>query len=231
MTRICVSIAENSLESLANSVQNALSATADFLEIRFDYLDPSIILNSLKILENIKNRCIFTIRSRSESGNFQESEDQRKEYLKMLSSSRPMLLDLEFNSLSNDIQLFDFVRSNNCNILVSWHDFDKTPDRSFLIEQINKMKKFSNNVKLVTTALEFKHTLQILDLYDDFPDLNLVSFAMGELGILSRILCPIFGKNNFTYASLGRPVAPGQLSIQEMRKIYEKLIKFQRNKE
>ena len=42
---------------------------------------------------------------------------------------------------------------------------------------------------------------------------------MGEYGILSRILCTLLG-SPFTYASLVESVAPGQLTLREMRSIY-----------
>jgi len=51
-----------------------------------------------------------------------------------------------------------------------------------------------------------------------------VCFAMGELGKPSRILSPLFGAL-FTIASLerGRETAQGQLTVQEMRNIYQTL--------
>jgi len=50
----------------------------------------------------------------------------------------------------------------------------------------------------------------------------MVSFAMGHLGLVSRILCPLVG-GYFTYASLGegRESAPGQLTVGHLKKIYE----------
>ncbi|MGN6708088.1 MAG: type I 3-dehydroquinate dehydratase [Candidatus Nitrosocosmicus sp.] len=43
---------------------------------------------------------------------------------------------------------------------------------------------------------------------------------MGELGILSRVLCNIVGDSPFTYASIEKAVAPGQLTIKQVRMIY-----------
>jgi 3-dehydroquinate dehydratase len=47
---------------------------------------------------------------------------------------------------------------------------------------------------------------------------------MGELGKTSRLLSPLFG-GFFTFASLerGKETAAGQLTVQEMKAVYETL--------
>ncbi|MDF0680105.1 MAG: type I 3-dehydroquinate dehydratase [Candidatus Nitrosocosmicus sp.] len=51
--------------------------------------------------------------------------------------------------------------------------------------------------------------------------INLIAFAMGETGVLSRVLCTVVGKAPFTFASVGESLAPGQLSISQMKSIYD----------
>jgi 3-dehydroquinate dehydratase-1 len=41
---------------------------------------------------------------------------------------------------------------------------------------------------------------------------------MGDNGRLSRILCLYLG-SPYTYVSLGKPIAPGQFSVDEVKKI------------
>jgi 3-dehydroquinate dehydratase-1 len=53
---------------------------------------------------------------------------------------------------------------------------------------------------------------------------------MGEHGISSRLLCTLYGGSPFTYASLDNPLAPGQLDIVLMKKIYDKIGKNLKNK-
>lgn len=52
----------------------------------------------------------------------------------------------------------------------------------------------------------------------------IVTFCMGEKGKMSRIFSPLMGAA-WTYASLGRrrASAPGQLTVKEMREIWERL--------
>jgi 3-dehydroquinate dehydratase-1 len=88
------------------------------------------------------------------------------------------------------------------------------------------MKKFSNNIKLVTMATNVTDSLRVLNLYDKFKDSNLITFAMGDCGVISRILCTFYGRSPFTYASLEKSIAPGQLSVNEMRRIYDRINKY-----
>jgi 3-dehydroquinate dehydratase I len=48
---------------------------------------------------------------------------------------------------------------------------------------------------------------------------------MGDCGIISRILCTFYG-SPFTYGSLEKSIAPGQLSVIEMRGIYARINKY-----
>ena len=80
------------------------------------------------------------------------------------------------------------------------------------------MSKFSSNVKIVTTAKSTDDSARILQLYNKKGKVNLVAFAMGDLGRTSRILSLFLG-SPFTYVSLGKPIAPGQFSVDEINKI------------
>ena len=83
---------------------------------------------------------------------------------------------------------------------------------------MKQMSKFSSTVKIVTTANNTDDATRLLELYSKKDKTNLISFAMGDSGRISRILCLYLG-SPFTYVSLGKPVAPGQFSLDEVRKI------------
>ena len=76
--------------------------------------------------------------------------------------------------------------------------------------------------KLVTTATSFEDNLSVLQLIPEFPKLRLVSFAMGPLGLMSRVICPLVG-GEFTYASIekGKEAAPGQIAVNDLITIYQ----------
>ena len=222
--RFCVSIGAKTIKELTFSINKAIDLS-DFLEIRFDFLDQSEIPSSMKIIESIKSRSIFTLRSREQEGNFKGNEFERLKLLKMLYDANPMLLDVEYDTIFADNSLNNYLKDKS-NVLISWHNFSSTPSDEFLEKKIYDMKKFSNNIKLVTMATNVTDSLRVLNLYDKFKDSNLITFAMGDCGVISRILCTFYGKSPFTYASLEKSIAPGQLSVIEMRRIYDRINKY-----
>lgn len=221
MTKVCVSITSSTPEDLKNQIMRAFSYGADFVEIRFDFLMPADMQESLNIVEGIRNRAVFTLRSVRQNGKFIGKNEDRIFWLKQLALSQPMLLDVELHTLRDNDELVDFFTEQKTRMLVSWHDFEKTPTPNELIDLLGEMRIYSNYVKLVTTARNVDDCIRLLDLYKDVTELNLISFAMGELGILSRILCTIYGNAPFTYAALEEPFVSGQLTIRQMRKLYD----------
>lgn len=222
--RICVSIGAKTIKELSSSINKALDIS-DFLEIRFDFLDQSQISSSMQIIESIKSRSIFTLRSREQQGNFKGNEFERLKLLKMLYDANPMLLDVEYDTMIANNSLNKYLKDKS-NVLISWHNFSSTPSDECLEKKIYDMKKFSNNIKLVTMATNVTDSLRVLNLYDKFKDSNLITFAMGDCGVISRILCTFYGRSPFTYASLEKSIAPGQLSVIEMRRIYDRINKY-----
>jgi 3-dehydroquinate dehydratase type I len=75
---------------------------------------------------------------------------------------------------------------------------------------------------VITTAQRFEDNLAVLQLIAEFPRTKIISFAMGPLGLASRILCPLVG-GYLTYASIeeGKESAPGQITVRDLRAIYE----------
>jgi 3-dehydroquinate dehydratase I len=221
LTKVCVSITSSAPEDLKNQIMRAFSYGADFVEIRFDFLMPVHMKESLKIAESIRNRAVFTLRSVQQNGKFMGKNEDRIFWLRQLALSQPMMLDIELHTLHDHDELIDFLADQKTRMLVSWHDFEKTPTRNELIDLLGEMRIYSNYVKLVTTARNVEDCIRLLDLYRDVTELNLIAFAMGELGILSRILCTTYGNAPFTYAALEEPFVSGQLTIQQMRKLYD----------
>jgi 3-dehydroquinate dehydratase I len=178
---------------------------------------------ALEIVKGISKRAVFTLRSVKQKGKFTGNNEDRIFWLKQLSLTQPMLLDVELQTLLDDDELVDFFTEQKTRILVSWHDFEKTPANNELVDVLGQMRIYSNYVKVVTAARNVHDCIRLLELYDVTTELNLITFAMGELGILSRVLCTIYGNAPFTYAALEEAIAPGQLTVQQMRKLYDRI--------
>jgi 3-dehydroquinate dehydratase I len=223
LINICASIRAENPESLRDKINRAFSSGANYVEIRFDFLDLSDMEEALKIAETFREKAIFTLRTSAEGGKFKANINDRIEWLKKLAMAKPMLLDIEYSTIQSNDDLANYCKTQKIPVLLSWHDFEKTPPKDQLRCMLEKMRVYSNHIKMVTTAINIVDALRILDLYENAFESNLIAFSMGEAGIISRIMCTIIGKSPFTYAALEESIAPGQLTVVQMRDIYDKI--------
>jgi 3-dehydroquinate dehydratase I len=219
--KICVSIATEDVRSITKQAAQAFELGADYVEIRFDFIKPDQLQSAVDAAKNIKSKAVFTLRSKDQGGKFAGSEQQRVQWLHKLAEQKPMLLDVELDTLQQNDELADFLEMQKTPILVSWHDFQKTPPNDKIADILSEMRIYSNYVKVVTTAKSIDHSLRLLELYETATGLHPIFFAMGEAGVVSRVMCALVGNAPFTYASLEKAVAPGQLTVKQMRKLYD----------
>jgi 3-dehydroquinate dehydratase I len=222
--KICVSIAPDNVASIKEQAHRAFILGADYVEIRFDFLEADFLAEALQASKDIKDRAIFTLRSSSEGGKFAGSEQNRLQWLATFAELKPMLLDIELDTLKKNDELADFLEEQKSRILVSWHDFEKTPPNDEIADMLSEMRTYSNYVKVVTTAKSIEDALRLLEMYNETTvELHPIFFAMGEAGVISRVLCTLVGNAPFTYASLERVLAPGQLTLIQIKKLYDKI--------
>ena len=215
--RTCVSIGEKNPKKIKSVLKKALSKS-DYAEIRFDFLKKSDIPIVLEDIKKNLSRCVCTLRPKSEGGLFVGKEDERKSILRLIAEYNPYLLDVEFNTIQKDKKLATYLKKSKSKLLISWHDFKKTPNESLLRAKFNKMKKFSDVVKIVTVAKSVSDASRLLSLYSVKSKSKTIAFCMGEQGKFSRILCLHLG-SPFTYVSLGKAIAPGQFSVDEIKSL------------
>jgi 3-dehydroquinate dehydratase-1 len=163
--------------------------------------------------------CIGTLRPIREGGKFSGNEKNRISIIKLIAEYNPFLLDIEFNTLRKNKMLQRYLKSTGTDILVSWHSFKHTPNISVMQKKLSEMKKFSKNVKMVTMAKTISDGSRILSLYKNSKGVKLIAFSMGNFGRMSRLLCLLLG-SPYTYVSLGKAVAPGQFSVDEVKSIF-----------
>ena len=215
--KTCISIAEKTPNKIKQTLKIGLKKS-DYAEVRLDFLKVEDIPDALEIIKNDMNRIVCTLRPKTEGGKFPGNEKERIAILKLISEYTPFYLDVEFNTLRKNASLVKYLKTTKTKLLVSWHDFEKTPNSAELKNKMNQISKFSSNIKIVSTAKSTDDSTRMLELYSKKGKNNLISFAMGDFGRISRILCLYLG-SPYTYVSLGKAVAPGQFSIDEVKKI------------
>ena len=216
--KTCVSIAEKTPKKLKQTLAKALKKS-DYAEIRFDFLNPDSVPDALHLIRKDSGRCVSTLRPIREGGIFSGSEKNRISIIKLIAEYDPFLLDIEYNTLRKNRNLQRYLKNTDTSLLVSWHNFKQTPTVTVLKKKLLEMKKFSNNIKIVTMARSVNDGSRILSLYNNSKNVKLIAFSMGNFGKMSRLLCLLLG-SPYTYVSLGKPIAPGQFSLDEVKSIF-----------
>jgi 3-dehydroquinate dehydratase-1 len=114
---------------------------------------------------------------------------------------------------------------HNCKLIVSYHNFEETPSLSEMYNTVDTCKKQGADVvKLVTTAGNKSDSARVLSLYDKYSGTNLVAFAMGEAGLITRVACVFLGAP-YTYAAISdnKPLANGQISMEKIKNVMNNL--------
>ncbi len=215
--RICVSVSGANAELLAKTVQ-ASSDLADVVEIR---LDTMTMPNVEQCLQLAALPLLFTNRPVWEGGAFSGSEEERLQPLLQAVNLRAAYVDFELRAdQSLREQLLVARHHSSTRLILSWHDFRKTPPTEELIELVLQMRAAGADMgKIVTTAKSTGDVLRVLSLLREAGEIGfpLSAFCMGEIGRISRFATLYLG-GEMTYVAVSeeQATAPGQLSADRM---------------
>lgn len=203
---ICIPIKKKTFKSLLKNFKSA-QKEADLVEIWFDELKLSG-----KNLSNFflaKQKPII-YKSKSNLTNITKILKNRIEYI-----------DVDMKTNKNIIKKIREL-APQIKIIMSFHDFKKTPDESELKKTIKKMKKTGADIyKIATFAKTFGDSLRMLSFLDKFSKkYKLICLCMGKEGFLSRVAGHLLG-NYLTYAPLKEAdkTAEGQITVSELKKL------------
>jgi 3-dehydroquinate dehydratase I len=243
MPKICVPLNGRTEEEVLSQLSFALKDPCDILEWRADfYLTYQDTMKWQPMLSKIRSKTkkplIFTLRSESEGG---QSYLRRSDGLALLRDVCEQgdvdFVDFELFEEDGSLDeakmefLVETAHSNGKKVILSNHDFDKTPDLDAIIKRLQAMERLGADLPKVaymplsqddvTTLLEAARLVSAEFMHKPF-----VAISMGEIGQESRIVGGAFG-TAITFAappSLNgqQTTAPGQMKATELyRRICE----------
>lgn len=221
--KLVVSIMPRTLEE-AQQLDRSRYDGADVIEWRADFLDKNEILTvAPAVFEKFAGReILFTLRTRGEGGQIDLTSE---EYLAIIqdiqSIYHPDYIDFEFYSHREVFeQMLEFS-----NLVLSYHNFQETPEN--MMEILSELTSLSP--KLVKVSVMAHNEQEVLDLMNYTrgfktlnPEQDYVTISMGMVGKISRLTADLTG-SSWSYASVGEESAPGQIPLENMRRIRELL--------
>jgi 3-dehydroquinate dehydratase I len=196
---VCVTVAERSVEACGAALQGLA-----FAEVRMDAVDMTV--RDVARLFTGRIDLIATCRP----GRL--SDPERKDLLMAAIGEGAAYVDVEIESeqgMRDDI--IRKARSKGCKVIVSFHNYDETPEREELKRiEARCFDAGADIVKIACMARSTGDNARLLGLLDGGRPL--VVIGMGAMGSVTRIMAPLLG-SPFTYGAResGREVVEGQL--------------------
>lgn len=201
----CLSTGNSDFQSLIEEIK-----AYDMAEIRLDLCN--FDFNQIKKIFSIHHNLIATFRK-----NDCNSEIQRFESLKYAVLSGAKWIDLDYLTETKEFlkKLIKIAKDQKVNIIISYHDFEKTPSEEFIHKIYTKIKNFSPTlVKLVFYSNTEEDNDRVLDLYSKYPEI--LAFNMGQIGKRTRIECIKRGAPFTFVKSEMEQTAEGQMTLKEI---------------
>lgn len=210
------------------------SNNTDLIEWRIDFFDQ--VEDAEKLVETAKKLrqvmsempLLTTFRTHFEGGVKKLSEEEYFDICRVLIKEKATdLLDLElFRKTSKLKEIIAEAHENNIYIIMSNHDFDKTPETSELERRLTLMKTYGADIaKIAVMPNSARDVLNLLLATDNMKyKLNcpLITMAMGDLGKVTRISGEVFG-SCLTFGTVGDASAPGQIESTNLKGILNTL--------
>lgn len=192
--------------SQAGTLAQLPSRDCDIVELRLDMM-------GAEALRPLNQPVIATIRLASEGGKWMQPDVARLPLFEAVMETCTAA-DIELRSPLLD-KISALAAKHQKPLIVSYHDFDKTPPADDLKRIMAKAANYGTVVKIATLTKTEDDLATLRQLFKENCSAALCILGMGPLGPQSRAEFPRLG-SCFTYGFLDEPVAPGQPSARDL---------------
>lgn len=231
--KVCVSVMGITRRDIMFKTQEVVDHNTDIVEWRGDwYCD---ILNKEKVMSVLPEvrkivgdkPLLFTFRSADEGG---EQKIHIKDYVELckvvIESGYVDMIDVElFTGDYHVKEIIEAAHARNIKVIISNHDFQKTPEKEELVRRLCKMQELgADMIKIAVMPQSKRDVLTLLCAEEEMATKHatcpMCAISMGKLGAVTRACGEIFG-SALTFGAVGKLSAPGQIKIEELRSIME----------
>lgn len=238
-TNICVPLVAKDYEGLQKELMALDSKSVDIVEWRMDHYadiqneDAMKKAASLlrKTLHDLVLLCTFR---RVEEGGVRPLSMQSYAQINrcVIKHKLADMIDVEYScgeAMRN--ALIKEAHAQGIYVIMSCHDFEKTPSRAQLIKQFQCME--ASGADIVKMACMPNCEDDVFALMSASKEaakhkchVPLISMSMGKLGMVSRVFSQM-SDSVVSFASLQQASAPGQLHAEDLRMLFDILHKYE----
>lgn len=222
--------AKTKQQALEQAQMIAENPNADMAEFRIDLLDfasdtKAVIALGKELNQVLKNKpLIATIRTANEGGKLKVSDaEYEKIYTEYLKQPFMQLLDIEmFRDQARVEKLTQRAHQKNVLVIMSNHDFDKTPAQQDIEQRLLKQDQMGADILKIAVMPKSKQ--DVLTLMNATLNVSqkskkpLLTMSMGRLGTISRIATANMG-GSMSFGMIGEASAPGQIDVAQLKQL------------
>lgn len=229
--KICIPLVAKTLSELIDEANYIKTIDHDLIEWRADFFDSVEDLETVKAaLSEIRlilpdQPLVFTFRTAKEGGKREVSEDYYFELNQFVADTGLAdLVDVElFKDQEEITSLIQKAHFNGVFVIVSNHDFAKTPSKEEIVSRLRKAQELGGDLpKIAVMPQSTQDVLTLLDATNtmnaQYADRPFITMSMGGKGVISRLAGEVFG-SAVTFGAAKKASAPGQVPAGELRKV------------
>ena len=231
LPKICIPMVGETIPKLLEEAEILKNLDYDVLEWRVDFFKDVTNIDKVKqalqlIREVIGEKpIIFTCRTAKEGGHFEVTTAFYVELNKSIATSKLVeVIDIElFNDEKDILELVDIAHDNGVAVIISNHDFERTPAKDVIISRLRKAQELGGDIpKIAVMPTCAADVITLLDatriMNEKYANGPIISISMAGKGVISRLSGELVG-SSLTFGAAKKSSAPGQISAVELRKI------------
>ena len=225
--KIIVPLVGRTETDLCRELAAVEKSQADIIEWRADFFErttPTEILSAAKAIrmQSLKP-ILFTLRTAKEGGQRAISDTDYGEFIQCFTASGlASAVDVEVKR--GAASSIAFARKANLPVILSYHNFQKTPSVKGLADIFDEMASAGGDVlKVAVMPQTAGDVLRLMTAALDAREKHqkpVIAISMGALGRITRAAASLFG-SVATFSSLEKGSAPGQIDVEEMKHLLE----------
>lgn len=231
--KICVPMVGKTIDELKAEAAFIKTIDFDLVEWRVDFFEDVQELEKVKgALEEIRailpsTPLLFTFRSAEEGGEKEVSLVFYAALNKFIAKTGLIdLIDIELQKDDKVVkELVETAHMNHVYVILSNHDFEKTPSREEIISRLRKAQDLGGDLpKIAVMPTKASDVLTLLDatvtMKEKYADRPIITMSMAGKGLISRLAGEVFG-SAITFGAAKKASAPGQIQTTQLKQILE----------
>ncbi|WP_241522180.1 type I 3-dehydroquinate dehydratase [Chimaeribacter californicus] len=220
--------AKNADDALAMVKKYAGNPAIQVVELRIDTLSDAPDNAAIAALTRDayallpQQALLVTFRTKAEGGNRAISDDDYATlYREIIAHGKADLLDVEmFRREALVKELVALAHKANIAVVMSSHDFQKTPPTEEIITRLRRQQSLGADVlKIAAMPHDSGDVLRLMsatwEVYSRYAERPLLTMAMNGTGVVSRLAGELTG-SALTFGMVGEASAPGQIDANDL---------------